>query len=45
MRKSKFRTIKIREKDYKKIKKWAAIRDMYIYDVVHFLINPPKEDK
>ena len=39
MPKSKYRTIKILEKDYLKIKKWAAVRDMKIYEVVGELIN------
>lgn len=37
--KNKYRTIKILESDYKKIKKWAAIRDMKMYEIVKWLIE------
>lgn len=35
--KQKFKTIKILESDYKKIRKWAFIREMKIYEVIALL--------
>lgn len=32
---SKFRTIKILEEDYLKIRKWSALQDKKMYEVVH----------
>jgi len=36
---NKFRTIKVLEEDYLKIKKWAVQRDMFDYEIVSFLTS------
>lgn len=35
MSESRFRTIKILESDYLKIKRWSALQDKKLYEVVH----------
>lgn len=37
--KTKLKTIKIREQDYKRIKKWAEVRGMKIYSIIKELVN------
>jgi len=34
-----YRNIKILEADYLKIKKWAAQRDLFDYEVISYLVN------
>lgn len=38
--KKKFRTMKVLEEDYLKVKKWSAIRDIKIYEVIHLMVEP-----
>lgn len=35
----KYRSIRIWEEDYKKIKKWAAIRDMKMSVIIHLIVE------
>lgn len=37
--KQEFRTIKILEEDYRKLKRWSANRDMKMYEVVRDLFK------
>jgi len=35
----KYRSIKIYEEDYLKVKKWAAVRDMKMVDIIRLMVE------
>lgn len=35
----KYRSIKIYEHDYMKVKKWSAVRDMKMTDIIHLMVE------
>lgn len=37
--KNEFKVVKILKSDYLKIKKWAVVREMKIYEVISYLVN------